>query len=847
MRTTQFVIAVLILTAASARAADPPKPSAEGVAFFEKSIRPVLTEQCYKCHSTQAEKVKGGLLLDTRDGLLKGGNSGPAVVPGNPAKSLLVKSLHASDKVAQMPPKEKLPAGVIADFDKWVKMGAPDPRDGVSAKVYDPAKAKNWWAYQPVQRLPVPVVKDAAWPRGDVDRFVLAGLEAKGIKPVADADKATLLRRVYFDLVGLPPPPQAVADFLADTSPTAFEKVVDKLLQQPQFGERWGRHWLDVARYAESTGKDLNVSFPNAWRYRDYVIAAFNKDKPYDQFVREQIAGDLLPASDDRQRAERLVATGFLAIGPKGLGALTPRQFELDLADELVDATTTAFLGVTVACARCHDHKFDPVTQRDYTALAGVFLSTEVRYGTLAGPKNNQERSLISLPAGAAMPAVKPSITKAERDDLKKQLTDATKRYDDLMANRAPPGKGKEGGSNAQRFIQIQIALGKKADLENQLNSFDESGKAKAFCMGVQDRPAGKPRPDRMLPTKVVEIKGSSGIRPPSGFELIADSPLFARGEMNEPGDRVPRGFPAALLKADIAPAATKTSGRKEFAEWLTNPKNPLTARVMSNRTWHWLFGQGVVASVDNFGTMGVPPAYQPLLDHLATRLVENKWSVKATIREIVLSRTYQLASTHDEVSFNADPQNALVWRQSKRRLDAECIRDAMLTASDQLDPKPPVGSAVAVAGEGPIGSTGGFIRINEDTFQNATANYRSVYLPVVRDLLPDALAVFDHPDSSHVCGAREVTNVPAQALYLLNNEFVAAQARKFADRLLAMPSATTNQRIERAYVVAFGRRPTKNEATAAATYLTRNRETKDAWGKFCLALFATAEFRYLD
>ena len=864
----RLVLSLLGIGIHHAAAQDTLRP--DQAAFFESKIRPVLVDKCYKCHAETSNKVRGGLLLDTREGTRRGGEHGAAVVPGDLNRSLLIEAIRFGNKDTAMPPEKnggKLPDSVIADFEQWVRMGAPDPRDGKSAvvaKTYDPDKAKSWWAFQPVRRPAIPEVKNAAWPRGDIDRFVLANLEAKGLKPVGDADKLTLLRRVFFDLVGMPPSPETVKSFLADSSPTAFEKVVDSLLKSPQFGERWGRHWLDVARYAESTGKDLNVSFPHAWRYRDYVIAAFNKDKPYDQFIREQLAGDLLPAKTSSQRAEQLIATGFLAIGPKGLGELTPRQFELDLADEQIDATTQAFLGVTVACARCHDHKFDPISQRDYYALAGIFLSTEVNYGTLSGPKNNQERSVIALPQDAGLPAVRPSISASELAELRQEYARAKERYDDLMSQRSTPGapgskggpgskgkgKGKGGtkggGSGPQFFIQVQIALGKMAELENQLKSFDEKGVALPYCMGVQDRPASRGKPEAMQPTKVVEIKGSSGIRPPSGFESIADSPLFARGEMNDPGERVPRGVPASLSTVPVSAISSETSGRKELADWITNVRNPLAPRVMVNRMWHWLFGQGIVTSTDNFGTMGVPPVNQPLLDHLVTRLVGNQWSIKATIREIVLSRSYQLASTHDAAAYAADPQNTLVWRHSRRRLDAECIRDAMLTVSGQLQVTPPVGSAVALAGEGPIGSTGGFIRINEDTFINAVANYRSTYLPIARDLLPDALAVFDYSEASVVNGARETTNVPAQALYLLNNDFVREQAAKFAERLTRSPGST-EQRIAQAYALALSRAPTLNEQQAAMKFLQQQGTSPQAWSTFCLALFGSAEFRFLN
>jgi hypothetical protein len=868
---TNLLLGVSFLSFSVVSDAAEQSPGLDSVAFFESKIRPVLIDKCYNCHSETANKVRGGLLVDTREGIRRGGDGGPAVVPGDLNRSLLIEAIRHTNPDTAMPPEKsggKLPDSVIADFEQWIRMGAPDPRDGKAAvvekeKTWDPQAAKKWWSFQPLRPAVIPAVKDAGWPRGDIDRFVLASLESKGLKPVGDADKMTLLRRLCFDLAGLPPSPEMARGFLANTSPKAIEELVDTLLNSKQFGERWGRHWLDVARYGESTGKDLNVAFPHAWRYRDYVIAAFNKDKPYNQFIREQLAGDLLPANDAKTRAEQLIATGFLAIGPKGLGELTPRQYELDLADELLDATSQAFLGLTVACARCHDHKFDPVSQRDYYAMAGIFLSTEVSYGTLSGPKNNQERGLIALPKEAGLPAVKPSITVEERSRLATDYEEAKARYENLMGQRSGSGpgspggsprkgrgKGKGGGSGPQFFIQVQIALGKMAELESQLKAFDEQGKANAFCMGVQDRPAGREKPEPMRPTKVVEIKGSSGIRPPSGFESIADSPLFKRGEMNDPDERVPRGFPSFLTGSAVPAIGSNTSGRRELADWIASPQHPLTARVMANRIWHWLFGAGLVASVDNFGTQGASPSNPALLDHLAVRLVRNQWSVKATIREIVLSRAYQLASSYDATSHAADPENAYLWRHNKRRLDAECIRDAMLAASGQLNLLPPVGSVVAHAGDGPIGSTGGFIRINEDSFVNATATYRSAYLPISRDLLPDALAVFDYSDASLVTGAREQTNVPAQALYLLNNDFVLEQAAKFAERL-AKSQGSTEQRIAQAYAVALSRAPTANELQAANSFFTQYRSSggasEEAWSTFCLALFGSAEFRFLN
>ncbi len=405
-------------------------PTPEQIAFFEKSIRPVLVKECYSCHATTAKKIRGGLTLDTRKGLRDGGETGPALVPGDPKKSLLIKALKHTQDDLKMPPKKKLAAELVADFEKWIAMGAPDPRDGsvkIAKNEIDIEKGRKFWSFQPPQKKTPRPVKDAAWPRSTIDRFLLAGLEAKGLRPVADADPRTLIRRVYFDLTGLPPAPTEVEDFVkkyAVRPQPALEGVVDRLLASAQYGERWGRHWLDVARYAESSGRTNNFSYPHAWRYRDYVIAAFNADKPYDQFVREQLAGDLLHAKDDVQKTQFLTATGFLAIGPKAHDERNYRQFRMDVADEQIDATFQAFQGLTVACARCHDHKFDPIPQKDYYTLAGIFSSTETCYGTIRIFLNSHPSSLVTLPKnGGARAGVEP-LTKERRSSIERQISD---------------------------------------------------------------------------------------------------------------------------------------------------------------------------------------------------------------------------------------------------------------------------------------------------------------------------------------------------------------------------------------------------------------------------------------
>jgi hypothetical protein len=868
------------------------KPTAEQIDFFEKKIRPVLSEKCYKCHSEKAAKVKGGLVLDTRPGARRGGDSGPAVVPGSLDDSILIEAIRYTNKDFAMPPEKsggKLPDAVIKDFEAWVKMGAPDPRDGASAvaKKYSKEDAKNWWAFQAPKAQAVPQPKNAAWARGDIDRFLLSALEEKKLKPVGDADYAVLLRRIYFDLTGLPPSPLDVGQFFNDWKAASANpqtaaaqqqavlgKWVDRLFASSQFGERWGRHWLDVARYAESSGKDVNIAFPNAWRYRDYVIASFNQDKPYDQFLREQLAGDLLPTSSDSQKADHLVATGFLAVGPKGLNEQNPRQFCLDLADEQVDTVSQAMLGLTISCARCHDHKFDPISQREYYGLAGIFLSTDTLYGTASGVQNRHSTELITLPAGA--PTDGKTIKPTDRAGMEQRLADLRKEQREFIAARfAAGGRGEQpSGNQIQRVLVLTTQIG---SLETQLKNFDENGQAKALAMGVKDLPVAKG-------SRFGEFlrRGPQGrLGRPQEFAAVGDSALYARGEADKPTEKVPRSFPAVLTPGANVNIPQKESGRRELAEWMTSPSNPLTSRVMVNRIWHTLFGRGIVESVDNFGTTGKKPGNQALLDFLALKFQTPAsaggygWSVKKLARDIVMSHAYQLSSDYEPAAFAADPENAMLWRVSKRRLDAECIRDAMLSASQQLQLSPPMGSLLSQAGDGPIGGPrfrpGG---ISEDQLTNsgAATMVRSVYLPIARDVPPDALAVFDFSDASLVTGARDTTNVPAQALFLLNSDMAAAASRKLAERVMsgypAGPNggvgANLDQRVALAYWITLGRSLTQNERTAAWNFFQKfpsnwskgdksspgmkdAEDVKAAWTSFCRALFATSDFRYLN
>jgi hypothetical protein len=773
--------------------------------FFEAKIRPVLVTQCSKCHASTAQKLRGGLRVDSRDGLRRGGDSGPAIVPGSPEESLLIRAIRYRDEELKMPPKGRLDDSVVADFEAWVKMGAPDPRTespSAARAPASPARGRDFWSFRLPKKSTPPAVKQRGWPRGEIDGFLLAALEARGLAPVDDGDRTTLIRRVTFDLIGLPPTPEEIDRFLADNAADGFARVVDRLLASPRFGERWGRHWLDVARFAESSGK-TNFAYPNAWRYRDWVIAAFNADMPYHDFVRAQVAGDLLPARSDRQRAAQLIATGFLALGSKAHDAENRGQFILDVVDEQIEATTRAFLGLTVACARCHDHKMDPIAQRDYYALSGIFRSTRTCSGTLPGVFPNFNASpLIELPAGADVPSAVSALPAGQRAAMEERLAALVRERDAI-----PPGE-----ANRDRLRRTNTLL---AMLRYRLVIDRPGGPPRSFAMGVIER-------DEMV-----------------------DSPLYARGELDQPGEIVPRGL-IPVLSDGAPPPIASGSGRRELADWLASPANPLTARVMVNRVWLHLFGRGLVPTPDNFGAAGQPPTHPELLDTLAVDFMAGGWSVKRLIRRIVLSRAYQLSSAHDAHNVEADPENALVWRMAKRRLEAEAIRDAVLFVAGKLATEPPIGSLVARNGEG----YAGFMRVGG---LDASDTHRSVYLPIVRDQVPESLGLFDFADPSLVRGERATTTGPAQALYFMNGPFVIQQAQALADRLRAREGDDAGT-IERAYRLAFARLPSNDERARAIAFLRdfparegsadRRRE---AWSAFCQALFAAAEFRYLD
>lgn len=820
----QFLLIGLVCFRTAAAQQTETPPAAKDLEFFETKIRPVLVQHCYKCHSVSGKKSEGGLLLDSRAGIRQGGDRGPAIVPGDTAKSILLDAILHADADLKMPPKkERLPKEVLNDFTAWIRMGAPDPREKAAAGLSGPvdiATGRKFWSLQPPKSHPLPLVKKKDWPTHKLDHFILAKLEAAGLLPNADAEPATLLRRLHFDLVGLPPSPAATQTFLSavhsEGIQPVLEREVDTLLATPQFGEHWGRHWLDVARFAESSGKEANMAFPYAWRYRDYVIDAVNANIPFDRFLTEQIAGDLLPAEDDAERARLLIATGFLALGPKNLDEADAQQFVADVMDEQIDTVTRAVLANSVACARCHDHKFDPFTMQDYYALKGIFASTRTYFGTYVTPTNRLGGDPLPLPRGANLPIFHAGHTPQHVAHLKKQLADLRKESADGMAAVMRAAQKGEDTEKVFTLTQALRIFWTSGGIEGQLEKVDDEGKPLPLAMGVLD--AEKIGPARMLD----------------------------RGDIKKPGDRVPRALPAVFPISESFPIGARQSGRLELAQFLTHADQPLTARVQANRVWRHLFGAGLVRTVDNFGMSGERPSHPELLDELAIQFRDGGWSLKKLVREIVLSRTYRQASTFNAAAFRTDPENRLWWRASKRRLTAEEIRDAMLVSAGELNLARPDASLVGkVIGDGPISLLGLNSKLPGDL---DGSKHRSVYLPVLRDRLPDILDLFDFAEPSLVTGDRETTNVPVQALYLMNSSFVRERASTLAARLVKEVD-NVDDRPARAFELCFGRAPDVAEAKLAAEFFAAGEKEvqQKLLAAYCQALLAAAEFRNVD
>ncbi|MEZ6033094.1 MAG: DUF1553 domain-containing protein [Planctomycetaceae bacterium] len=1056
--------------------------------FFEKKIRPVLIEHCFECHAADAQE--SGLRVDSLSGLLIGGERGPAIVPGKPDESLLLSAVRHSDTL-QMPATRKLPQSIIDDMALWIQHGAvwPDadpvavaPKSATEERMPTDAE-KMFWAFQKPQRSPIPDVNDTnSWARTPIDRFILHALESQQLQPNPVADKRTLIRRATLDLIGLPPTPDEVRAFLADESPTAFETVVERLLASPRYGERWGRHWLDVARYADSNGLDENLAYGNAWRYRDYVIDAFNADLPYDEFLSEQLAGDLLPADPNPDvQLRRIIATGFLSLGAKMLAEDDPVKMEMDIIDEQIDTLGKAVLGMTFGCARCHDHKFDPISAHDYYAFAGIFKSTKtmdnfsvvarwqerpVALPEVVAERDRQKAAADAIQADITQRMQKESdrIEAEARSQLAAYLLTAERqvRLNDLL-NEATPTAENDALRNAPECLLLEAEDFARGNVMKDLTSYGagigvlvNQGELPNFVEYDIDIPQsgayqfdlryaaaaarpgtatidGKPvkanaaehvtggwNPDsqKWFVEAIVELSAGRHVlrlenagpfphidklclapaadgalasrKAAEAFEVpavslhppivanwvklltaqrnVADgpfalwhqlrttdlqhavpdaSPLTARllatprpntlaelaaryqelanGEDRpdttglktlltgkespfSPGDQaeslysaaimaelrtlrdrkaeiqakipalpeamsvsegkpqnlrihlrgshttlgveVPRRMPRVLAMGDESPVADDNSGRLKLVEWLTHPDHPLTSRVFVNRVWQAHFGEGLVRSPDNFGSLGEKPSHPELLDWLATEFVERGWSIKSLHRLILNSAVWQQTTEFREAANATDPENRLLWRMNRRRLEAEAIRDSLLAIGGDLDPAMG-GTLLPTENRKYVTSTA---NINIDVYE---APRRTIYLPVVRSALNDYLTAFDFGDPSSMSGQRDRTTVAPQSLFLMNSRLVAAQSKNLATSLLS--SADDSERVIEAFERFYSRPPAVSEIESSLSFIARYLENLKsrgiaeeqlrpmAWQAFCRALMATNEFLYVN
>ncbi len=778
--------------------------SEEQLAFFEKRIRPLLVNYCYECHSAESDDLAGELLVDSRAAIRRGGTHGPAVIPGDPDKSLLLEAVRFQNDDLQMPPEGKLSDDEIRDLEQWVKMGAPDPRSTATkhlGKQIDVAKAREFWSFKPIADSVVPSVKHSNWPVNDVDRFVLSKQEEHGLHPAPDADKRTLIRRVTYDLTGLPPTPEEVDAFLADDSPQAFHRVVDRLLDSPRYGERWGRHWLDVVRYADTAGDNSDYPVPQIYRYRDWVIDAVNRDLPYDEFVRDQIAGDLRGGQTDQERNARVIATGYLANARRFGSRVDDYPWHLTIEDT-IDNLGKAFLGLSLGCTRCHDHKFDPLTTRDYYGLYGVLSSTRFPWPGIELDK--RQREFVALVS---------TEQRAEADEAQAARIREQVRLDEDVK-------------------KLKNAL-KKASKEEKKQAEDKLREAEKMAAAHQQQM-------QLHETAYAVIDA-----PARG-----DAAVQIKGDPTRLGDVVPRHFPVVLGGREL-PADCEASGRMELAEWIVSADNPLPARVMVNRIWQHHFGRGIVPTPNDFGKQGKPPTHPELLDWMAVRFRENGWSLKSMHRLILLSRTYQQSSTRDSHALETDPSNDWLAGYPRRRLDAEAIRDTLLALGGNLDLSP--------AGPHPFPEPHTWDFTQHKPFKALyETNRRSVYLMTQRIQRHPFLAIFDGADPSTSTAARMTSTTPLQALYLMNDPFVHDQSRLISDRIQSHDGDDAG-RVRYAYDLVLSRPADDGDLKEAERFLkdaaellkqsgvTEEQSRALAWDSYVRTLLRLNAFVYID
>lgn len=780
------------------------KPTDEQLHFFESRIRPLLIDHCYECHSKDADELGANLLLDSRIGIIHGGDTGAVIIPEDPENSLLMKAVSHKDANLKMPPDGTLTDVQIADLAEWIRMRAPDPRQEDTAAIVkakseiDWDKARDFWSLKPLSTGASPDVKNEAWIANPIDRFVAAKIDEAGLTIAEDASKRILIRRATFDLIGLPPTPEDIDSFLADDTPEAFPKVVDRLLSSTQYGERWGRHWLDVVRYADTAGDNSDFPIPQAHLYRNWVIDAFNRDLPYDQFVREQLAGDLMGGSTEPERRSRVIATGYIANARRFGSRVEDYPQHLTIEDS-IDNLGRTFLASTINCARCHNHKFDPITSEDYYALYGIFHST--RYPWPGIELEQKQRDFVALADPVEVRRIQ-----QERKVVQDELDTIVK--------------------NARKELKSASEESKK-ELEVQLKKAEDASKAHA----------GRPLPYETLYAVADSTK-------------IQDVPLQIKGDPAKPAAIVPRRF-LKMLHGEPLADDDRTSGRLQLANWIVDRSNPLTARVMVNRIWQHHFGKALVVTPNDFGRHGHEPTHPELLDWLAKHFMDSGWSIKAMHRTIMLSHTYRMGSERTPEALEIDPSNSLLSSYPRHRLDAEAIRDSLLSLSGNLSTAPASAHPFPPQTEWKFTQHNPFKAVYE-------TNQRSVYLMTQRIQRHPYLAIFDGADPSTSTPNRTTSTTPLQALYLLNDKFVHEQAASIAKRAITEDD-DIDSRIKRLWLLLFGRLPEPEESALAEKFLSDGNakfssagldgEALDfeSWQSLVRSLIRTNEFVYLD
>jgi len=808
------------------------KLSPEHLKFFENKIRPVLVKQCVECHGEK--KQKGGLRLDSKAGMLRGGESGPAIAPGKIDESMLIEAIKYESY--EMPPSGKLADQTIRDFEAWVRMGAPDPRDeevAVETHEIDWDQAREYWAFQPLQDPEVPQIASDEAGINDIDRFIIHKLHTAGLTPAPQADRRTLIRRLYFDLTGLPPSPKAVDEFVNSQDPQAYEKIVDHLLESPHYGEHWGRYWLDLVRYGESDGYRADGYRPHAWRYRDYVVKSFNNDKPYDQFVREQLAGDELAPHDP----DALVATGFLRHGLYEFNQRNARMHWQLIMEEKTDVVGEVFLGMSIGCARCHDHKFDPVLRKDYYRLQAFFTPILWRDDVpLATPEQKAAYQKQLAEWEAKTEAIRAQIDEIEKPYLKRSEAGVVKMFpEDIQEIYWKPKDQRNSYEEQMAYLVYRQVLDKRSSATKSIKG-DKKKKLDELKKQLAEYKQLKPKP---LPSLMTVSDAKQPIAP----TVI-------------PGDKKRNNIPAGFLTvldnstADITPVETapeSTGRRAALAKWLTKPDNPLATRVIVNRIWQYHFGRGLVSTPSEFGNLGQPPTHPELLDYLTQRFLDGDWKFKNMHRLMLNSATYKQSAFHPQAAqaVAIDPENKLRWRTDIRRLRAEQIRDAMLSVTGELKQRLG-GSSVPYA-----------------------QPRRSLYLKVIRNT-PDAmLASFDMADGFRSTSLRDVTTTPGQTLLMINGEYVLARAKAAAKQILKTissdapsdaPSDATKL-VKQTYRLVLSREPSQTELAKVTslfeprlTGISKTANPKEKQKKqlsvvtdLCHVLFNSNEFLYLD